>query len=84
MLWVFPTASKHPPLDLLDFIFTMLEYEGVTILCVHVDEDGALANSTEFTLFLTNRTIILETTGGYASFLYGKVERPHCTIANMV
>jgi hypothetical protein len=84
MLWVFPTASKYLPVDLLNFIFTMLEREGVTILCICVDEDGALLNSTKFTTFLTNRTFTMETTGGYASFLNGKVERPHRTIANMV
>jgi hypothetical protein len=26
----------------------------------------------------------LESTGGYASFLNGKIERPHRTIANVV
>jgi hypothetical protein len=83
MLWVFPTASKGHPLDILDYIFTMLQRDGVTILCVRVDEDGALANSSEFATFLTQCFINMETTGGYASFLNGKIERPHRTLANM-
>ena len=50
-----------------------------------MDEDGALAHSSEFTeFFKVEATVMLETTGGYASFLNGKVERHHCTIANMV
>jgi hypothetical protein len=84
MLWNFPTTSKRAPLSILDFFFTMLEHDGVTIQAIRVDEDGALANSTEFSDFLVDRKILLDTTGGYASFLNGKIERPHRTIAQMV
>lgn len=49
-----------------------------------MDEDGALANSSKFCDFLVQHHISLETTGGYASFLNGKVERHHHTIAQMV
>jgi hypothetical protein len=62
----------------------LLQREGVSILSVRVDEDGALANSAEFTDFLLRKSINLETTGGYASFLNGKIERHHRTLANMV
>jgi len=84
MLWNFPTTSKHVPLSILDYSFTMLDREGVTIENVRVDEDGALANNSEFSNFLINHKISLQTTGGYASFLNGKVERHHRTIAQMV
>jgi hypothetical protein len=84
MSWVFPTASKRPPLEILTYLFSMLRHDGITILCARVDKDGALANSTEFTSFLLDNSINLETTGGYASFLNGKIERPHHTLANMV
>jgi len=50
------------------------------MLAVRVDEDGALANNSEFSDFLVDRSISLESTGGYASFLNGKIERPHRTI----
>jgi hypothetical protein len=84
MLWAFPTASKGAPIDILDYFFCLLEKENVVICSVRVDEDGALANSSDFTSFLTRHHITMETTGGYASFLNGKVERPHRTLASMV
>ncbi len=84
MLWNFPTASKRCPLQILDYLFAMLQHEGTTVQCIRVDEDGALANSSEFCDFLVQRHISLETTGGYASFLNGKIERHHRTIAQMV
>jgi len=84
MLWTFPTATKRVPLRILDYFFNMLTKEGITILAVRVDEDGALANNSEFSDFLVDRSISLESTGGYASFLNGKVERPHRTIGQMV
>jgi len=84
MLWNFPTASKHPPLQILDFLFAILNHEGILVQCIRVDEDGALANSSEFCDFLIQWKISLETTGGYASFLNGKIERHHRTIAQMV
>jgi hypothetical protein len=84
MLWNFPTASKRVPLDILDYFFGALNKENIPVLGVRVDEDGALAHNTEFNEFLFTRSIPLESTGGYASFLNGKIERPHRTIANMV
>ncbi len=84
MLWNFPTASKRVPLTILEFFFGALTKENISILGIRVDEDGALANNTEFSNFLLARSIPLESTGGYASYLNGKIERPHRTIANMV
>jgi hypothetical protein len=80
MLWTFPTATKRVPHRILDYFFNMLTKEGISILAVRVDEDGALANNSEFSDFLVDRSISLESTGGYASFLNGKIERPHRTI----
>jgi len=84
MLWNFPTASKRVPLEILEFFFGALSKENIRVLGVRVDKDGALANNTEFSDFLLARSIPLESTGGYASFLNGKIERPHRMIANMV
>jgi hypothetical protein len=84
MLWNFPTASKRCPLQILDFLFAMLQHEGITVQCIRVDEDGALANISEFCDFLLQRHNYLETTGGYASFLNGKIESHHRTIGQMV
>jgi len=84
MLWNFPTASKRPPLTILDYFFSLLRHEGIIVKTVRVDEDGALADSSEFTDFLVKHGINMETTGGFVSFLNGKIERPHRTIAQMV
>jgi len=84
MLWNFPTASKRTPLQILDYLFAMLAHDGIQVQCIRVDEDGALANNSKFCDFLLERKISLETTGGYASFLNGKIEHHHRTIAQMV
>jgi len=66
---------------LLFFLFTC-KGENYIVSCIHVDEDGALVHSLEFTEILkVEATIMLETTGGYTSFLNGKEGRHHCTIA---
>jgi hypothetical protein len=50
-----------------------------------MDEDGALAKSTVFCKFIRGQVALnLETTGGYASYLYNRVERPNRTIAEWV
>jgi len=84
MLWTFPTASKRPPLAILEYFFSILAKHDITVCSIRVDEDGALANSSEFTDFLVQKSIAMETTGGHASFLNGKIERPHRTISQMV
>jgi hypothetical protein len=84
MLWNFPTASKRVPPEILEFFFGALSKENMPVLGIRVDEDGALANNTEFSDFLLARSIPLESTSGYASFLNGKIERPHRAITNMV
>jgi hypothetical protein len=52
---------------------------------IRVDEYGALAKSTVFCKFICDEVALnLETTGGYASYLNFKVERPNQTIAERV
>jgi hypothetical protein len=80
----FLTASKRPPLSILSYFLALLQKEGSTPVTIRVDEDGALSESAEFTSFLVQNHLTMETTGGYASWLNGKIERPHRTIANKV
>jgi hypothetical protein len=54
------------------------------VKCVRVDKDGALANSSKFSDLLAQNNISMETTGGFTSFLNGKIECLHRTVANMV
>jgi hypothetical protein len=84
MLWLFCTSGKRPPLHILTYFFDIMKQEGCTIKTIRVDEEGSLARNAEFTTFLLNQRTTLDTTGGYSSFLNGKVERPHQTISQLV
>jgi hypothetical protein len=84
MLWLFCTASKTPPMQIIQYFFDILAREECSPKIIRVDEDGALARSTDFTDYLIKLRITLDATGGYSSFLNGKVERPHQTLAKIV
>jgi hypothetical protein len=62
------------PIKILSYFFSIMSKENKIITTIRVNEDGALARSYEFTELLLQHSITLETTGGYASFLNGKVE----------
>ena len=75
--FAFPTRSKRVPLDILNWLLSILEQEGKIVRIIRVDEDGALARSREFCKLIQKKNITLQTTGGYMSSLNGMVERPH-------
>ena len=50
---------------------------------IRVDEDEALARSSEFMSTFHNMNIVAQTTGGDASSLYGKHESPNKTLDNI-
>jgi len=83
MLWLFCSSSKRAPIQTLEYFFRLLHLDNKPPKTIRVDEDGALARNFEFNKLLLQQTLTLETTGGYASFLNGKVERPNRTIADM-
>jgi hypothetical protein len=56
--------------------------ENIQAHTTRVDEDGALANSSEFTQFFLIHYLTLDTTGSYNSWLNGMVECSNGTIAN--
>ena len=66
----FPSRSKRPPLDILKFLFTKLINQDKKVAFIRVDEDGALARSSEFMRKCHNMNIIVQTTGGRL-LLYG-------------
>jgi hypothetical protein len=84
MLWLFCTSSKRPPMHIISYFFYILSKENRTPKTIRVDEDGSLARNAEFTSYLLHHRVTLDTTGGYSSFLNGKVERPHQTISQLV
>ena len=79
-LWFFPTKHKAPPLDLCLFFFNHLQRQGVPVLQLRGDEDGAFIGNTEFcgTMY-KSCGLVMESTGGYASTINGKAESPHRT-----
>ena len=79
----FPSRSKRPPLDILNFLVTTLRNQDKKVAFIIVDEDGALARSSEFMKTCHNMNIIVQTTGGDASSLNGKSESPNKTLANI-
>jgi hypothetical protein len=84
-LWLFFTSSKKPPIHIVRWFFTQLRREQRTLATVRVDEDGSLDRSSLFCAFIRDETKLgLDTTGGYASYLNGKVERTNSTVANKV
>jgi hypothetical protein len=74
MLWLFCTASKQAPMRIIEYLFDILHKEQCIIKTIRVDEDGFLAQSSEFINYLITRRITLDTTGGYNSFLNGKIK----------
>jgi hypothetical protein len=82
MIWIFCTVHKKPPIHVLRWFFANLRREKRTLASIRVDEDGALTESSAFAIFLRDEEHLnFETTGGSASFLNGKVERPNRTLA---
>ena len=79
----FPSRSKRPPLDILKFLVTTLRNQDKKVAFIRVDEDGALARSSEFMRTCHKMNIIVQTTGGDASSLNGKSESPNKTLANI-
>eukprot|EP00957_Ditylum_brightwellii_P185478 14122398-Ditylum_brightwellii.AAC.1 len=59
--------------------------EGKTVMEIIIDEKGAIERSATFTNMIVDEFpgIRITTTGGYASWMNGKVERPHETVKNI-
>ena len=80
----FPGKSKTPPLETIRWFISVIRNMGFETTFIRVDEDGALAKSSEFCKLLVDLNCILETTGGGNSTNNGVVERGNRTRANMV
>ena len=70
----FPYIIKRPPLDILKFLVTTLVNQDKKVAFIRVNEDGALARSSEFMRTCHNMNIIVHTTGGDASSINGKLK----------
>ena len=83
-IFAFPTKSKSPPLDIVKWFVNTIRSMGYKAIFFRVDEDRALARSSEFSSLILELNGIIQTTGGYNSENNGKVERPHRTLGDMV
>ena len=83
-LWKFVTTGKRPPLKILRSFLSQVRSAGIHTLQVRTDIDGDLAHSNELCSLLYNEYQFgLQTTGGYSSWINGKVERNIRTLENM-
>ena len=79
----FPYRSKSPPLYILKFLVTTLRNQDKKVAFIRLDEYGALSISSEFMKTCHNMNIIVQNTGGYSTYLNGKIESPNKTLANI-
>ena len=68
----FTSRSKLPPLYILKFLVTSLSNWDKKVAFIQVDEDGALARSSEFMETCHNMDNIVQNIGGDASSINGK------------
>ena len=68
----FSYRIKRPPLDILKFLVPTLRNHDDKVIFILVDEDGALAISSEFMKTCNNLKITVQTTDRYASSINGR------------
>ena len=69
----FPYRSKRPTLDILNVFVTKFRNQDKKFAFIRVDEDVATEIYSEFMKTCHNMNIIVQTVGGYASSLNGKI-----------
>ena len=72
----FWSRSKRPPLDILSFLVTTMMNQDKKVAFIRVDEEVAMARSSEFMKTCHNINIIVQTTSGDAYSLNDKIESP--------
>ena len=82
--FVFPSRSKRPPLDNLKFIVTTLRNQDNKVSFIRVDEDGALARSSEFMKKCHTMNTIVHNKGVYVYAISGKSESTIKTLYNII
>ena len=79
----FTSRSKRPPLEILKFLITTLRNQDKKVAFIRVDEEGELARYFEFMKIFNDMNIIVQTKGGDAYSLNGKIKIPNKTPANI-
>eukprot|EP00957_Ditylum_brightwellii_P209175 15360683-Ditylum_brightwellii.AAC.1 len=83
-MWTSPSLILHLAEDSTVhkcFIYA-IQKEGKTVIDIRIDEEGAISRGAEFTSMMIDEFpgIKMNTSGGHASWLNGKIEQPHETI----
>ena len=82
--FVFPYRSKHPTLDILEFLVNTLSHQDKKVAFIWVDEDVALERYSEFKNTCHSMNITVQTTGGDVYSLNGEIESPNKTLENII
>ena len=82
-IWVFPTVSKTPPIDLIRGVLQQFPNHppGSTIRC---DQGGELGRSQALAKLLLEEKHILQTTGAFSSSQNGLAEKPNQDLAQTI
>ena len=80
----FPSRSKQPHLDILEFPVATLSNQDKKVAFILVDEYVSLSKYYEFMKACHDMNITVKTTGGDASSINGKIESPNMTFANII
>ena len=82
-LWLFLTASKAPPLTIVDKVLTKFKCKNPH-RTVRTDQGGELGRSHEFQKVVVKNDFLLELTGAAASAQNAHAESPNRYLANMM
>ena len=74
--WDFPTRSNRSPISIVLWLIRIINNQGKTAHSFRVDENGALARSSEFLKIIFELGVTIETIGGRESSSNCKVELP--------
>ena len=81
----FSNKVKESTFSSMHIVLSWLKKGGINVQKLQWGENGGLARSGEFGKLLFKETnIVVQTTGSYLSTIYGKAERPHLSIKNMI
>ena len=82
-IWVFPTVSKSPPLDLIKGVLDQFPDHppGSTIRC---DQGGELGRSQALANLISREKYILQRTGAFSSSQNGMAEKPNQDLAQSI
>eukprot|EP00957_Ditylum_brightwellii_P081471 6198127-Ditylum_brightwellii.AAC.1 len=80
----FLSSAKRTPIRIIKYFLHAIQKEGKNVIETRIDKDGNISKSAEFISMMIYEFpgIKTDTTGGYASWINGKIERPHETIKN--